>query len=58
VCADDVVIGANKETELQRAVIEWASACREKVMENTARKNKTMHITKGIQKKIKYRVGG
>jgi len=33
-------------------VIEWASAYREKGMENNARKNKTMHITKGIQKRL------
>jgi hypothetical protein len=52
VCADDVVIGANKKTELQWAVIEWASACREKGMESNARKNKTMRITNGIQKRL------
>jgi hypothetical protein len=33
-------------------MIEWANVCREKGMENNARKNKTMHITKGIQKSL------
>jgi hypothetical protein len=58
VCADDVVTGANSKTELQCTVIEWASVCREKGMESNARKNKTLSITKGIQKTLSIEWGG
>jgi hypothetical protein len=37
VCADDIVIIANSEAELERAVIEWASVCREREMEISVR---------------------
>jgi len=47
-----LVNGEKNETEPQRAVIEWASVGRKKGMEHNARKNKTMHITKGIQKRL------
>jgi len=40
---------ANKMGELQHAVIEWASACRERGMGIIASKSKTVHITEGIQ---------
>lgn len=43
---------ANKTGELQHAVIEWASACRERGMGINAIKNKTVHITEGIQRRL------
>jgi len=50
VCADEVVTGANNETELQRSVIEWASACREKGMENNAGRIKQCILQKEYRK--------
>jgi hypothetical protein len=43
---------ANKMGELQRAVIAWASAHRERGMGITASKSKTVHITEGIQRRL------
>jgi hypothetical protein len=43
---------ANSEAELQREVIEWASACREGGMEINASKSKIMHSRKRIQRKL------
>jgi len=44
VYADNIVIMANKE-ELERAVIAWFSACRDRGMGIISSKSKTMHIT-------------
>jgi hypothetical protein len=52
VYANNIAIMANKKGELQRAVTEWASACRETGMEINISKSKTMHITKGIQRRL------
>jgi len=43
---------ANKMGELQRAVIAWASACRERGMGIIANKSKTVHIAEGIQRRL------
>jgi hypothetical protein len=43
---------ANNKGELQRAVTEWASACRERGMEINISKSKTIKITKGIQRRL------
>jgi hypothetical protein len=43
---------ANSEAELQRALIEWASARRERGMEINASKSKIMHSRKIIQRKL------
>jgi hypothetical protein len=41
---------ANTTGELQHAVIEWASACRERGMGIIT--SKTVHITEGIQRRL------
>jgi hypothetical protein len=43
---------ANKMGELQLAVIEWASACRERGMGIITIKGKTVHITEGMQRRL------
>jgi hypothetical protein len=43
---------ANSGAELQRAVIEWPSVCRERGMEINASKSKIMHSRKRIQRKL------
>jgi len=43
---------ANKMGELQHAVIEWASAYRERGMGIITSKSKTVHITEGIQRRL------
>jgi hypothetical protein len=52
------VVMANSEGELQRAVILRASACRKRGMEINASKGKIMHITKGVQRRLRHRMGG
>jgi hypothetical protein len=43
---------ANKMGELQRAVIEWASACRKRGMGIITIKSKPVYITEGIQRRL------
>ena len=50
--ADNIVIMANNKVELQRAVIAWASACKDRGMGIIANKSKTMHVT------VKQKMGG
>jgi hypothetical protein len=57
-CADDILIIANSEAELQRAVIEWASACTEREIEINASKSKMLHSTKRIQRKLNIELEG
>jgi uncharacterized protein YjaG (DUF416 family) len=49
VCGNDTVIVESDEWELQWAVIEWASACKERGIEIS--KSKTMHITQAIKRR-------
>jgi hypothetical protein len=52
VYANNLAIMANYKGELQRAVTKWASACRERGMEINISNSKTMHIAKGIQRRL------
>jgi len=49
---------ANSEAGLQRAVIEWASACKERGMEITASNSKIMHSTKRIHRTLNIERNG
>jgi hypothetical protein len=52
VYANNLAITAHNKGELQRAVTEWASACRERGMEINICNSKTMHITQEIQRRL------
>jgi hypothetical protein len=47
-----MLIVANKMGELERAVLAWASAYRERGMGIITSKSKTVHITEGIQRRL------
>jgi hypothetical protein len=50
--ADGTVIMANNNGEWQWAVIEWASACRDRGMDMNASKSEKMCITQVIQRRL------
>jgi len=52
VCGNDTVIVESDEWELQWAVTEWASACKERGMEVSESKSKTMHTKQGIKRRL------
>jgi uncharacterized protein YjaG (DUF416 family) len=53
VCGNDIVIVESDEWELQWAVIEWANDCKERGMEISECKSKTMHTKQGIKRRLK-----